>query len=135
MRIGEHNVIAVVVAGLAFWLLGAAWFGFLFQDAWMTGAELTEADFEGDSAAWMILGVVIALVTAVGLSIALRWGGLPDLPGALKRTLLLWIGFGVTYAMYQLTYWPDHSIGLFVVMGSYTLVGWLIAAAIIAVMR
>jgi hypothetical protein len=135
MRIGEHNVIAILAAGAAFWVLGAAWFGFIFQDAWMTGAGITEAEFENSNPAWMGLGVVISFVTAIGLSIVLRWGGLPDLVGALKRTALIWVGFGATYALYNTTYWPEHSIGLFLVMGGYTLVGWLIMAAILAVLK
>ena len=135
MRIAGHNVLGVLAAGAAFWILGALWFGLLFQDPWMAGAGLTEADFEGDNPAWMGLGVVISFVTAIGLSVALRWGGLPDLKGCLTRTLWLWLGFGATYAGYSVAYWPQHSLLLFVVMGSYTLVGWLIAAAILAILK
>jgi hypothetical protein len=135
MRIAGHNVIAIAAAGAAFWVLGAAWFGFLFSDAWMAGVGATAADFEGDNPAWMGVGLVIAVVTAIGLSVALRWGGLPDLKGALVRTVWLWIGFGATYAGYALAYEPQHSLALFAVMGSYTLIGWLMAAAIIAALK
>ena len=135
MRIAGHNVIAIIAAGAVFWVLGALWFGLLFTDAWLAGSGLTEADFEGDSVAWMAGGVVIAFVTAIGLSVALRWGGLPDLMGALKRTLWLWLGFGLTGAGYALAYEPLHSVTLLAVMGSYLLVGWLAAAAIIAALK
>jgi hypothetical protein len=135
MRVAGHNVIAIAAASAAFWVLGALWFGVLFAEPWMAGAGLTEADFEGDSYAWMALGVVISILTVIGLSVALRWGGLPPLADALKRAAWLWLGFGLSYAMYQLVYWPQHSVLLLAVMGSYTLAGWLIAAAILAVMR
>jgi hypothetical protein len=135
MRIGGHNVIAIGVAGVVFWVLGAAWFGFLFTDPWLAGSGLTEADFAGDSFAWMGVGAAIAVVTAIGLSVALRWGGLPDLKGALIRTLWLWLGFGLTGAGYAFTYEPLHSFGLLAVMGSYFLVGWLAMAAIIATLK
>jgi hypothetical protein len=135
MRIAGHNVLAIVIAGVVFWLIGALWFGLLFSAQFQEGVGFTpELAASGSTPLWFILGVVISFITAVGLSIALRWGGLPSVGAALRRTFLLWIGFGLTSALYGLAYWPQHSIILMMVMSSYFLIGWLAAAVVIAVM-
>lgn len=136
MRVMGHNAIAIVLASIAFYLIGMVWYGFAFSDLWMAQTGYTEADFEGSSPLWMALGGVICLLTVIGLSVVLRWGGeMPALNGALKRTFLLWAGFGLTAALYGIAYTPMHSVPLLLVDAGHLLVGWLAAAAILALMK
>ena len=135
MRIGGHNVIAIAAAAIAFWIVGSIWFGLVFGEMWRTANGWTMDDFANDNPAWMALGALAAILSAIGLSIALRWGGLPDLPGAIKRTLWLWLGFGLTCALYPLAYELDHSVVLFALTAGYLLIGWLIMAAILASLK
>lgn len=135
MRIAGHNVLAIFLAGLVFWLVGALWFGLLFSAQFQAGVGFTAEQATAETPAWFALGAVISFITAIGLSVALRWGGLPDLRGALRRTFWLWIGFGLTSALYGLAYWPQHSVTLMMIMSSYFLVGWLAAAAVLAALK
>jgi hypothetical protein len=135
MRVAGHNVIAIALAALAFWLVGAVWFGLLFSAQFQAGVGFTPEVAAADNPAWMTVGLLASILSAVGLSVALRWGGLPDLAGALRRTFMLWLGFGLTCALYPLAYWPEHSVMVMMIMSSYLLVGWLAAAAVIAVVK
>ena len=134
MRIAGHNVVAIVAAGAAFWILGALWFGLVFSSAFQAGVGVT-AETPPASPAWMIFGALLAFITPIGLSVALRWGGLPDVRGALKRAFWLWLGFGLTGAAYPLAYWPEHSVAVTAILAAYLLVGWMLAAAIIAKLK
>lgn len=135
MRVHGVNLWAVLAGGVAFWLLGFVWYGLVFWRAWMGELGITDADFEGQSPAWMIVGVAIPFLTAIGLNVALRWGGLPNLLGCLRRTLILWAAFGLTAGLYVLAYQPAHSVILLAIDGLHTLIGWLIIAAIAAWLR
>lgn len=135
MRIAGQNVVAILVAGVVFWLIGALWFGLLFSAQFQAGVGFTTELAAAETPAWYALGAAISFITAVGLSVVLRWGGLPSVGGALRRTFWLWVGFGLTSALYGLAYWPQHSLTLMMIMSSYFLVGWLAAAVVIAVMK
>jgi len=135
MRIMGHNAIAIVLATVAFFILGGLWYGIVFADAWMVEAGYTADDFADQSPSWMGLGVVVSLLTAIGLSTVLRWGGLPDLMGAVKKTLWIWLGFGLTSALYTLAYEPHHSTLLYLIDAGYLLIGWCVMAAIIAIFK
>lgn len=135
MRIAGHNVLAVVLAGAVFWLIGGLWFGLAFSQQFMDGVGFTPELAAAEDPIWMILGALASLITAVGLSVALRWGGLPDLAGALRRAFWLWVGFGLTGALYPLAYWPEHSVMVMMILSSYLLVGWLAAAAVLALLK
>ncbi len=39
MDYGDMNWLAIVCAGLAYWLLGAVWYSALFSKAWRSAAE------------------------------------------------------------------------------------------------
>ena len=134
MRIAGHNVIGILAAGAAFWILGALWFGLIFSSAFQAGVGVTP-ETPPASPAWMALGAVLSFITPVGLSVALHWGGMPDVMGAVKRAFWLWVGFGLTGAAYPLAYWPEHSVSVTVILAGYLLIGWCLAAAILAKLK
>lgn len=135
MRFMGVNLIGVIAGAVVFWLLGWLWYGVLFVDPWMSGHRFTADQFEGASPAWMLLGAIISLLTAFFLARVMSWGGMPDVPGAIVKALTIWLGFGLTAALYTLAYSPYHSVPLLLVEGGYTLFGWLLAAAIISILR
>lgn len=135
MRVAGHNVIAIALASIVFFMLGWLWFGMLFMEPWANGHGIPLDAGEGMSPAWMASGFLIAVLSAIGVSIAVRWGGLPDLVGAVKKALLLWVGFGLTAALYTYVYQPEHSSAVLMIDASYTLVGWSVMAVIVAAMK
>jgi len=128
------KLIPVVLATVAFWLIGWLWYGVLFMDAWTKASGYSKADFDGANPSWMILGVLISFLSVVVIGKVLNWAKSVSLNSAIVHTLILWIGFGVTMALYGLAYSPAHSISLFLIDAGHLLVGWLVVAIILTVM-
>jgi len=135
MRVMGHNVIAIALATVAFFVLGGLWYGVLFDAMWLAESGYAGEEFGEPDPSWMAVGVLVSVLTAVGLSTVLRWGGLPDLIGSLKRTLWIWVGFGLTGALYTLVYSPGHSTLLLLIDAGYLFVGWGVMSAIIAIFK
>ncbi len=129
------KLLPLILATLAFYLVGFLWYGVLFMDVWMAAAGHTEADFEGSSPGWMAVGVLISLLTVIGIGKVLQWANVQSIGDAVQKTLLVWAAFGLTMALYGLAYTPAHSIDLFLIDASHLLVGWLLAAIILAAMK
>jgi len=131
-RIFGQNLIGVVLATLAFWVIGAIWYGVLFSDLWMAENGVIEADFEGQSPVWMMLGVVISLLAVIGIGKVMAWRGVADLGGAVMTAVILWSLFAVSFVMYDLAYLPAHSMTMFFVDAGHLLVGWVVSAAVLS---
>lgn len=129
------RILPLVVATIAFYLVGAVWYGVVFSQTWVTASGYTSADFEGSNPAWMGLGIVIAFFTVLIIAKVLNWLDVQSVGEAVSRTLVLWIGFGATAAAYTLTYSPDRSIVLYFIDGGHLLVAWVVAAIVLTVMK
>ena len=72
MNYGDMNWLAVVCAGLAYWLLGAVWYSALFSKAWRSaieqhGVKLGQSNQSG-MAAKLVVTLVCNLVAALVLA-------------------------------------------------------------------
>ncbi len=129
------KLVPLIIATIAFYLVGFLWYGFIFMDMWMSAAGYTEADFDGSSPAWMALGPLISLLTVIGIGKVLLWTNAQSIGDAIQKTLFIWVAFGLTLALYGLAYSPMHSVNLFLIDASHLLVGWLLATVILAAMK
>ena len=126
------SAIGVVLATLAFWVIGAIWYGVLFSDIWMAENRVIEADFEGQSPMWMMLGILISLLAVIGIGKVMAWRGVTDIGGAVMTAISLWVFFAVSFVMYDLAYLPAHSTTMFFVDIGHLLVGWVVSAAVLS---
>jgi len=129
------KLIPVVLATIAFWVIGYLWYGIAFESQWLAEAGYTQADFEASSPAWMGLGVLISLLSVIVIGKVLQWTDATSIGDAAQRTLILWIGFGATMALYGLAFTPAHSVTLFLIDAGHLLVGWLVAAGVLTLMK
>ena len=69
------NYVAVFVTALAYWLLGAVWYGVLFNKAWMELEHVTpeQASAAGTPIAPYIISFVLNLVIAFVLAQLCAW--------------------------------------------------------------
>lgn len=97
MSFGTLNWLAVVVAALAAFALGALWYGPLFGKAWQALSGLTDDDIQqGHPAKTYGTALVLNLVAAFGMGMVMQLHPSPDLGSGLNVGLLIGIAFVAT---------------------------------------
>lgn len=120
------NYPAVLVSALAYWMLGALWFGVLFGPRWMALENLTvEQGKSMNSALPYIITLVLDVLMAYVLAQICEWRKVNTAISGASLGVLLWIGIvaPITYTtnMYELR--PKM---LFAINEFYPLVGlWM----------
>ena len=96
------NFIAVLVAAVAGWLVGAVWYGVLGKQ-WMAALGWTEADCAGpDGKRHMPIGpMILAFIAQIIMALMLAGvvghiGGMPNIVNGLVSGVLVWFGFVIT---------------------------------------
>ena len=104
MSFSGINYVAVIIAALAGFGVGAVWYSFLFQKPWMDAMGMTEADMQArradgsaPSIAPLLAGSIVGnLVMAIILSALLHSLGAASFGAALGVAFLTWLGFVIT---------------------------------------
>jgi hypothetical protein len=130
----KTNYVAVVVAAIAYWLLGAVWYGVLFNKPWMQLEHIPQeqiAAMKGAAVAFpYIMSFLLNLVIAFVLAQLCAWRSAATAARGASLGVLLWIGFvgPITYttSMYEMR--PIH---LFLINEGYVLVGLFLMGAIL----
>ena len=129
---GAINHVAVWIAGIVHFMLGAGWYT-AFGNAWMAGIGKTEAQIKADQpnmAIPMIIGGVVAIVIAYTLAWLLPRLGAQSLAGGAKTcaTLALML-IATTMAM---NYgFEARPLSLWLINSGYMIVGMAVMGAII----
>jgi len=130
----KTNYLAVAVAAIAYWVLGAVWFGVLFTKPWMQLENIpTEqvAAIKGAAAAFpYIMSFVLNLIIAFVLAQLCAWRNATTAARGASLGVLLWIGIvgPITYTtnMYEM-----RPLNLFLINEGYVLVGLFLMGAIL----
>jgi hypothetical protein len=87
---GDLNLLTIALAALAFFVVGAVWYGVLFGKAWQKAAGLSDADVQGGNMA-LIFGLTLAFELLIALVLAHQFA----MTGASDRAIMMIsIGFG-----------------------------------------
>lgn len=137
-RIFNTSWLAVLLATVIFYLIGFAWYGFLFQDIWLAASGLTlletEAMAQSQGAMMFVWGLLITLAQALGLLWVLNLAGAKRLPACLKISFWLFVMIAAPLLAYACLYGGYSLQGILVDYG-HILVGYLAMAAVYAMFR
>jgi hypothetical protein len=125
------NYVAVFVAALVYWLLGALWFAVLFSRPWMALENITPEQASGvNPIAPYIISFILNLVIAFVLAQLCAWRNADTAARGAALGILIWIGFvgPVTYTTYMYEMRPKQ---LFAINEFYPLVGLCLMGAIL----
>lgn len=113
MRVMGHNVLAIVAAAVAIWAIGFLLYVVLFQEQWMTWMGVSMEDAEKDNGRMPFMAVM-PFLTAIGLSLAIKWRDKPGWFDGLKVGLMLAVFLTIAGRMYGWVYsWePTELFGL-----------------------
>ncbi|HUL34657.1 MAG TPA: DUF1761 domain-containing protein [Candidatus Eisenbacteria bacterium] len=127
----KTNYAAVLVAAIAYWLLGGLWYGLLFSKPWMALEHMT-----AEQAAAMnpvlpyLITFALNLLIAYSLAQICIWRNANTLGRGASVGVLLWIGFvgPITFTTYMYEMRP-HT--LYAINEFYPLAGMVLMGAII----
>lgn len=127
----KPNYIAVVVAAVVYWLLGAVWYGALFNRAWMALEHMSpEQAASMNPVLPYVITFVLNLVVAFVLAQICAWRNANTAARGAALGILIWIGFigPITYTthMYEM-----RPVQLFAINQFYSLVGLALMGAIL----
>lgn len=138
MEMVALNYFAVIVAGVAYFMLGGLWYSpILFAKPWMAALELSDADAErmqkgaGLAYATSFIG---SLVAAFVLAMFINYAEATSLGRGFITGFFVWLGFVATTSAPPYFY-EDRPKKVYLIYAGYTLVGFLIMGAILAVWR
>jgi hypothetical protein len=125
------NYAAVFVSALAYWILGALWYGLLFSKPWMV---LENISMESAKAMNLVLPYVVTfalnLLIAFVLAQICIWRSANTAARGAALGIFLWIGFvgPVTFTTYM---YEMRSMQLFAINEFYPLVGYCLMGGIL----
>ncbi|HEV3420569.1 MAG TPA: DUF1761 domain-containing protein [Candidatus Acidoferrum sp.] len=127
----KTNYAAVFIAAIAYWLLGALWFGVLFGKPWMAleNISIEEAKTMNPVLPYTV-SFVLNLLIAYLLAQICIWRNANTIGRGASVGVLLWIGFvgPITFTTYMYEMRPKE---LFAINEFYPLAGLVLMGAII----
>lgn len=130
----DINWLAVLVAGLAYFALGALWYSkVLFGSMWikLSGINMGDPNVRKGAAQIMASSFALMIIVSIGLAIMITRVGVTDWMTGLKVGLLAGICFSATAISISYLY-EKKPLGLHMINGLYNIAGSVIAGIIIA---
>jgi hypothetical protein len=129
------NYLAVIVAAVAHWILGGAWYGVLNKpfSRFIGSEKMKELETRSEAKAF-ILAFVSSLVLSYLLARFLRHTEANSAIDGLKTTFLLWLGFIATTQLLTVLFEGRH-VGLYLLNVGYQLVACSAAGLILVLWK
>ncbi len=134
-KIFNVNVLGILAAAVAMFIVGFIFYGLLFSQIWQDARAIELADLEGQSPAWMAGGFLLELIVACGLAWVLKLRSANGLMQAVTTGVTLWLLIGLPLTAYEFIYGPVHSIPGFLVDAGHRLVTFGVGAAVLSFFR
>ena len=130
----DINWLAVAVAAIAYFALGAVWYSALFGKQWVTyqGINMQDAEAKKGVGAIMASSFLLMFVAVICIAILVERLQLYQAISGVKLGLLTGIGFAVTSISISYLY-VKKPLGLHLIDGLYHVIGNIIAAIILCV--
>jgi len=132
-KIFNTSWLAVILATVVFYLIGFAWYGFLFQDIWLAASGMTLAETEAmaksQGAMMFVWGLLITVAQALGLLWIINLAGAKRLPKCLSIAFWTFLMIAAPLLAYACLY-DGYSLQGILIDYGHILLGWLAMSAI-----
>ena len=126
----KTNYVAVVVSGIAYWLLGALWYTVLFGKQWMAFENISGPKAGSSMVFPFVVTFLLDVLIAFVLAQLCTWRSVNTAARGASLGVLMWIGFVAT-TMYTNHIYEMRPSGLFLINGGYVLAGLILIGAIL----
>jgi hypothetical protein len=132
------NYWAILVSGLAYWIIGSVWFSAIAGRVWSAELEKHGVKIKQPTKSELITKLmttfVLNVLLAFGLAVFIYTSGIVRLQGGIKVGLVAGICF--SFATIAIAYtWESRSIRLLLIDAGYALVGIVTASVILTLWR
>ena len=137
MPVPHVNYLAVLVSGIAIFILGGLWYSpLLFAKRWVALMDKTEEDLKATaSGPWAYVVVFLCgLLTALALAVILNHFSPVTIPRAIGLAVVCWIGFAAATS-FGTALFSGQKRALWLINSAYNLVAFVVAAIILAAWR
>jgi len=126
----QSDWLATIVAAVAYWVIGALWYGALGK-RWMTAAKLTKEQIDASSKIVYLYTFILELVIVMAMSA--MGANMLDISNAIQFGLIVGLIFSgfTTWVHYMYT---SQSKDLYWIDAGYTTIASIVAAVILSVM-
>jgi Na+/H+ antiporter NhaA len=133
--LGDVNWLAILVGAIAWFIIGALWYGPLFGKAWMASTGIDpRASGERPSAAIYVFPLLAYLVATVALAMLAEATGSSTLGHGIILGVVVGVGFGLTLYAVEAVFGSRPKPGSwFLITGAYQLIGVVVASVIVTV--
>lgn len=131
--LGGINWLAVLVASIAYFFLGALWYSkLLFVKAWLahTKIDVNNAEASKGIAGIMAASFIFTFISCFGIAALQSYLGITGWVSGFKLGLLTGLCFGAMAISISYVY-EKRPVGLHLINNGYTIAGHIIAAIII----
>ncbi len=127
------NYLAVFVAAIAYWILGALWYGVAFSKPWMALEHMSAEQAQSMNPVLpYIITFLLNLVIAAAIGLICVWRNANTFGRGASVGVLLWIGIvgPVTFTtyMYEMRPWQLFAINEFYPLFGFVLMGAILGA-------
>lgn len=128
------NWLAVLVAGVAYFALGAIWYSFIFKNSWirLSGVNMNDPNAKKGVGGVMLTSLLLMIVCSIGLALFLSRVGPSSWMSGAKVGLIAGICFSATAISISYLY-EKRPLGLHLINAGYNVAGCVIAGIILAV--
>ncbi len=127
------NWLAVLAAGVAYFVLGVIWYSLIFKTAWirLSGVNPNDPNAKKGVAGIMIASLILMIVASLGIAILLSKVGYISLMSGVKVGLVAGVCFSATGICISYLY-EKRPLGLHMINAGYNVAGCVIAGIILA---
>lgn len=137
--LSQLNWLAVIVATVAYFALGALWYSpVAFGRPWQRAIGWDEAQQQGGASPMIYAGpAVFALVSTIATAMLANATGSTDVGTGVVLGLVVGVGYGLALTAYEALFAPNRPQPWvwFSITGAYHLVGLLIVAVVVSAWR
>jgi Protein of unknown function (DUF1761) len=131
--LGELNWLAVIVAAVAYWILGAIWYAqAVFGRAWMRAGGIEIQEGQSPGPAIYVIPLIANFLAVLALAMLAAATGSTTTSHAFVLGLVVWGGYAVGLTLLGATFDARPSAGVwFTINVGYHLIGLVGAAQIV----
>ena len=132
----EMNWLAIAVATIAYFFMGAIWYTALFGKQWVTYQKIDVNDpkMKEGSGVIMFMSFLLMAVAVICIALLVEKMQLTEVLSGFKLGMLTGIGFAITAVSISYLY-TKKPLGLHLIDGGYHLVGHILAAIILCIWK